>query len=104
VLDWKSDRLDTFDAPGVQACMEDRHYTLQAQVYCHALDKYLRGLLRDDYDPEQNLGGAVYVFLRSFSGPPTADACHTWVRAADPGKDSEFTAEQLRNLVWRNSK
>lgn len=105
VLDWKSDRLDTFDAQNVQECMEGRHYTLQARVYCHALDKYLRGLLRDEYDHEQNLGGAVYVFLRSFAvASPDDDVCHTWTRAADPGQDSDFTARQLdhpvNNKTW----
>ena len=98
VLDWKSDRLDTFDEQTIKACIEERHYDLQSKIYCHALDKYLRGILGDTYDPKHNLGGAVYVFLRSFKS-----ACHSWTRPSNPDQDSKFTKDQVANLVGKSS-
>jgi exodeoxyribonuclease V beta subunit len=105
VLDWKSDQLDAFDEQRVNACMQERHYDLQSKLYCHALDKYLGGILGEAYDPKQNLGGAVYVFLRSFSGAPQdapEDACHAWTRSADPERDAKFTLDQIDALVRRS--
>ena len=38
-------------------------------LYLLALHRLLRSRLGDGYDPEQHLGGAVYVFLRGLRGP-----------------------------------
>jgi exodeoxyribonuclease V beta subunit len=99
VLDWKSDRLATFDRRSVDACIEKRHYDLQATIYSNALDKHLKGVLGHDYDPDENLGGAVYVFLRSFTAVPAADLCHAWTRPASPEDDSTFTEKQISDLI-----
>jgi ATP-dependent exoDNAse (exonuclease V) beta subunit len=104
VLDWKSDRLDNFDRRSMAARIHERHYDLQAKIYCHALDKYLMGILGHGYDPAQNLGGALYVFLRSFQDSKAIDACHCWTRQAEPKEDLDFASEQILNLTGRNAR
>ena len=59
-------------APAALAAeMEGAHYGLQALLYLAALHRYLRWRL-PDYDPDRNLAGAAYLFLRGMIG--TADA------------------------------
>ena len=48
--------------------MEHAHYALQALLYTVALHRYLRWRL-PDYDPERNLAGVLYLFLRGMAGP-----------------------------------
>jgi exodeoxyribonuclease V beta subunit len=90
VLDWKSDTIETFDARHLDECIHERHYDLQARLYCHALDTYLKGVLGDGYDPAENIGGAVYVFLRGFDGPDGENRTCLWTRKAEPENDREY--------------
>jgi exodeoxyribonuclease V beta subunit len=99
VLDWKSDQLDTFDEQGIASRIRERHYDLQAKLYCHALDTHLQGLLGDSYSPLENLGGAAYVFLRSFDSQLPKGQCHVWTRPSRPEEDSKFTKEQIDKLI-----
>jgi exodeoxyribonuclease V beta subunit len=46
------------------------HYALQALLYSVALHRYLRWRLRD-YDPEHDVAGVLYLFLRGMTGPAT---------------------------------
>jgi exodeoxyribonuclease V beta subunit len=46
------------------------HYPLQALFYLVALHRYLRWRL-PGYEPERNLGGALYLFVRGMLGPGT---------------------------------
>jgi exodeoxyribonuclease V beta subunit len=46
------------------------HYGLQALLYTVALHRYLRWRL-PSYDPERNLAGVGYLFLRGMTGPDT---------------------------------
>ncbi|MCL2183359.1 MAG: UvrD-helicase domain-containing protein [Chitinispirillia bacterium] len=78
-LDWKSDTLKSYDCDAVKHHCEAQNYTLQAQIYALALDKYLSGILGGAYSREQNLGGWLYVFLR--------------------GKNS-YWAENLKNFTF----
>ena len=94
VLDWKSDVLENYDSDTLQTCIGERHYDLQAKMYSHALDKYLRGLLGNKYNPKENLGGSVYVFLRGLEG----GGCHTWSRIAEPENDARFTEDCIESL------
>jgi exodeoxyribonuclease V beta subunit len=48
--------------------MLDAHYPLQALLYAVALHRFLRWRL-ESYDPEQHLGGVLYLFLRGMCGP-----------------------------------
>ncbi len=50
--------------------MQRMHYPLQAILYMVALHRYLRWRLRG-YEPERDLGGVLYLFLRGMSGPDT---------------------------------
>src|SRR3546814_219308 len=43
------------------------HYPLQALLYAVALHRYLRWRL-PDHDPERDLGGVLYLFLRGMTG------------------------------------
>ncbi|HEY0397904.1 MAG TPA: exodeoxyribonuclease V subunit beta, partial [Acidimicrobiia bacterium] len=54
--------------------MQRAHYPLQALLYTVALHRYLRWRLRG-YDPDRNLGGVLYLFLRGMTGAdtPTVD-------------------------------
>jgi exodeoxyribonuclease V beta subunit len=54
----------------VAAEMERSHYVLQALLYTVALHRYLRWRL-PGYDPERNLAGVLYLFLRGMSGAET---------------------------------
>jgi exodeoxyribonuclease V beta subunit len=47
--------------------MERHHYGLQALLYTAALHRYLRWRL-PGYDPERNLAGVLYLFLRGMTG------------------------------------
>jgi exodeoxyribonuclease V beta subunit len=48
--------------------MHRAHYPLQALLYTVALHRYLRWRL-PGYDPEANLAGVLYLFLRGMAGP-----------------------------------
>lgn len=67
VLDWKSNHLgnDAADyAPDRLATVMSEHdYVLQYHLYVLALHRHLRARL-PGYDPERDLGGVAYAFLR----------------------------------------
>jgi exodeoxyribonuclease V beta subunit len=46
------------------------HYGLQALLYTVALHRYLRWRL-SGYDPDRNLAGVLYLFVRGMTGPDT---------------------------------
>jgi len=50
--------------------MRHRNYGLQALLYTAALHRYLRWRL-PGYEPEHNLAGVLYLFLRGMTGPDT---------------------------------
>ena len=50
--------------------MQRHHYALQALLYVVALHRYLRWRM-PDYDPDRDLAGAVYLFVRGMIGPET---------------------------------
>jgi exodeoxyribonuclease V beta subunit len=65
--------------------MHGGHYGLQALLYVVALHRYLRWRL-DDYEPDRDLAGVHYLFLRGMSGPdtPTVDGTPCGVFAWRP--------------------
>jgi exodeoxyribonuclease V beta subunit len=88
VVDYKTNRLAPREEPltawhyrnsALERAMIDAHYPLQALLYTVALHRYLRWR-RPGYQPEQHLGGVLYLFLRGMSGSGVAD--HT---GAAPG-------------------
>ena len=79
VLDYKSNHLGADDAAytpqALQGAMAQHRYEVQAALYMLALHRLLRARLGTAYDPAQQLGGAVYLFLRGIDGP--AGGCCT---------------------------
>ena len=73
VLDYKSNHLGeddaAYSAPALQAAMAQHRYDVQAALYLLALHRLLRARLGAGYVPAQQLGGAVYLFLRGIDGP-----------------------------------
>ena len=79
VMDYKSNLLPALGAvpspedygPAALAHeMVSHRYVLQAILYQVALHRYLQWRLAG-YEPESNLGGAIYLFLRGMIGPDT---------------------------------
>jgi exodeoxyribonuclease V beta subunit len=79
VLDYKSNHLGADDAAytpqALAEAMAHHRYEVQAALYMLALHRLLRARLGDAYNPAQQLGGAVYLFLRGIDGP--AGGCCT---------------------------
>lgn len=73
VLDYKSNHLGSddaaYDSATLAGAMAEHRYDVQAAIYLLALHRLLRMRLGPSYDPEQDLGGAVYLFLRGIKGP-----------------------------------
>lgn len=73
ILDYKSNHLgddDTaYNEDALASAMAKHRYDVQAAIYMLALHRLLQVRLGRDYDPEQHLGGAVYLFLRGVNGP-----------------------------------
>jgi exodeoxyribonuclease V beta subunit len=79
VLDYKSNHLGADDAAYTPQALADamahHRYEVQAALYMLALHRLLRARLGEAYDPAQQFGGAVYLFLRGIDGP--AGGCCT---------------------------
>ena len=73
VLDYKSNYLGeddaAYSADALAHAMAHSRYDVQAAIYMLALHRLLRQRLGSGYDPQQHLGGAVYLFLRGIRGP-----------------------------------
>ena len=73
VLDYKSNHLgddgDAYHVGALAQAMAVHRYDVQAALYLLALHRLLRQRLGAQYDPAQQLGGALYFFLRGIDGP-----------------------------------
>jgi len=67
IVDYKSNHLGNneadYQAEQLDHAMISHDYPLQYLIYTLALHRYLKTRLAD-YDPEQHLGGAYYLFIR----------------------------------------
>ena len=79
VVDYKTNWLGPFDAPLTAAsyrpeqltqAMGHSSYPLQAVLYAVVAHRFLRWRL-PGYDPEQHLGGVLYLYVRGMCGPDT---------------------------------
>jgi exodeoxyribonuclease V beta subunit len=79
VVDYKTNWLGEPDRPLTAAdyarprmaeAMLHSDYPLQALLYCVVLHRFLRWRL-PAYDPQQHLGGVLYLFVRGMCGPAT---------------------------------
>ena len=68
VLDYKSNRLPTYDAAQLQAAILSHRYDVQYTLYLLALHRLLKSRL-PDYDYDQHIGGVLYLFLRGIDQP-----------------------------------
>ena len=59
-----------YTAPRMAEAMLHSDYPLQALLYSVVLHRFLRGR-QPGYDPEQHLGGVLYLFVRGMCGPDT---------------------------------
>ena len=82
VVDYKTNRLGSREEPlaawhyrpaALEQAMVEAHYPLQALLYDVALHRYLRWR-HPGYDPTQQLGGVLYLFLRGMCGPGITSA------------------------------
>jgi exodeoxyribonuclease V beta subunit len=62
--------IDAYRPEALDAAMGHSDYPLQALLYVVVLHRYLRWRL-PGYDPEQHLGGVLYLYLRGMVGPDT---------------------------------
>ena len=79
VLDYKTNALGPGDAAYTQAAMElgmvEHRYDIQATIYTLALHRLLRSRLGETYEPQRQLGGAVFLFLRGIANRDTRGCC-----------------------------
>jgi exodeoxyribonuclease V beta subunit len=75
VLDYKSNALGPGDAAytksAMAAGMAEHRYDIQGAIYLLALHRLLRARLGEGYNPGEQLGGAVFLFLRGIANPNT---------------------------------
>lgn len=74
VVDYKTNNLGAtaadYEYHRLADAMLHSDYPLQALLYNVVLHRYLRWR-QPDYDPEQHLGGVLYLFVRGMCGPAT---------------------------------
>ena len=68
VLDYKSNRLPTYGAEVLPGAILAHRYDVQYTLYVLALHRLLKSRL-PNYDYEQHVGGAIYLFLRGIDQP-----------------------------------
>ena len=73
VLDYKSNALSendaAYSASALTGAMLEHRYDVQAAIYLLALHRLLKQRLGEDYRPQEQLGGAIYLFLRGIAAP-----------------------------------
>jgi len=98
VLDYKSNALGSGDAAytrlAMEAGMAAHRYDIQGTIYMLALHRLLRARLGEAYEPEHQLGGALFLFLRGIANPETHGCC---VLAPDMA-----LLDQLERLLDKN--
>ena len=86
VLDYKSNALgggdEAYSSKAMEAAMASHRYDIQGAIYMLALHRLLESRLGDAYDPAQQLGGAIFLFLRGIGNAATRGCC---VLAPDTG-------------------
>jgi exodeoxyribonuclease V beta subunit len=75
ILDYKSNALGGNDASYHESAlinaMADHRYDIQGAIYMLALHRLLQSRLGDAYDPAEQLGGAIFMFLRGIGNAQT---------------------------------
>ena len=68
VLDYKSNLLADYQAQSLNEAILPKRYEVQYVLYTLALHRLLQSRL-PDYNYEQHMGGAIYLFLRGIDSP-----------------------------------
>jgi exodeoxyribonuclease V beta subunit len=92
VLDYKSNRLDHYQAPDLDAAVLDHRYDVQYVLYTLALHRLLQVRL-PHYDYDQHMAGAVYVFLRGIDQAGAGVHLHRPARALIEALDALLKKE-----------
>lgn len=92
VLDYKSNRLPSYDADALARAMAHSEYALQALIYTVALHRWLRFRLGEAYDYARDFGGVRYLFCRGLDA-----GRHAVVVAA--ASESESVVETVGNSI-----
>jgi len=69
VLDYKSNLLPGYAPAQLQTAMLAHRYDVQATLYLLALHRLLKSRLREAYDYDLHMGGALYLFVRGIDQP-----------------------------------
>jgi exodeoxyribonuclease V beta subunit len=79
VIDWKSNYLgpndDAYTTAAMSDALVDKRYDIQLCLYLTALHRHLRHRLKD-YDYDEHIGGALFVFLRGIDNEATRGVFH----------------------------
>ncbi|KWV14445.1 exodeoxyribonuclease V subunit beta [Xanthomonas translucens pv. translucens] len=79
VLDYKSNRLPSYDADALARAMAHSEYQLQALIYTVALHRWLRFRLGEAYDYARDFGGVRYLFCRGLDAArDPSPGIHAW--------------------------
>lgn len=68
VIDYKSNKLSDYGAATLQETVLDKRYEVQYVLYSLALHRLLKVRL-PNYDYDQHMGGAIYIFMRGIQQP-----------------------------------
>ncbi|MDF1762113.1 MAG: 3'-5' exonuclease, partial [Oleibacter sp.] len=109
VLDYKSnylgERAEDYYPDALRQSMVEHKYDLQSWIYMVALDRLLAQRL-PNYDPQQHLGGSVYMYLRGIALHSAGDGFenHTDNTSESPACGVCFTPLDVDALQhWRNA-
>jgi len=98
VLDYKSnflgDDATAYHRDALEMAMAEHRYDVQAALYMLALHRLLRARLGESYQPEVQLGGAIYLFLRGIDGPEKGAYCVPPTLALLDALDAMLTTEE----------
>ncbi len=102
VLDYKSNRLPSYDADALARAMAHSEYELQALIYTVALHRWLRFRLGEAYDYARDFGGVRYLFCRGLDAArDPSPGVHAW--RFDPalvdGVDALFAGRALPEVA-----
>jgi exodeoxyribonuclease V beta subunit len=92
IVDWKSNRIEAgYGRKALEACMKDAGYHLQYKLYAVAVRRWLKQALGDRFDPDRQLGGVFYLFLRGM-GAGNGNGVY-FVSPAELGNPERLEAE-----------
>ncbi|MEO7062324.1 MAG: UvrD-helicase domain-containing protein [Dokdonella sp.] len=103
ILDYKSnnlgDRLDAYMPDALGVAMDAHHYRFQALLYTIAVERYLRQRIVD-YQRDQHLGEAIYLFVRAVGLAPGAGVWrHRFDDALLDAVDAVFSAPSTQEAA-----